>query len=157
MTKNKNNQPIWSSRIKKNSNNLFRKVLLCRTHLVTKHNLPINDWSSSFVVVFLFFCWGVWNRQNLLAGMKPGYETGVWIRGMTPGMNPGMNPGMKPGMKPATWKMIMPYKYKYIYIYIWLYVCIYIYHVRSLIGVRAFYIKFGSKIRCLNFSWPNTF
>ena len=26
MTKNKNNQPIWSSRIKKNSNNLFRKV-----------------------------------------------------------------------------------------------------------------------------------
>ena len=25
MTKNKNNQPIWSSRIKKNSNNLFRK------------------------------------------------------------------------------------------------------------------------------------
>ena len=26
MTKNKNNQPIWSSRIKKNSNNLFKKV-----------------------------------------------------------------------------------------------------------------------------------
>ena len=26
MTKNKNNQPIWSSRIKKNSNNLFRKI-----------------------------------------------------------------------------------------------------------------------------------
>ncbi|MDA9723939.1 argininosuccinate lyase, partial [Candidatus Pelagibacter sp.] len=26
MTKNKNNQPIWSSRIRKNSNNLFRKV-----------------------------------------------------------------------------------------------------------------------------------
>ena len=26
MTKNKNNRPIWSSRIKKNSNNLFRKV-----------------------------------------------------------------------------------------------------------------------------------
>ncbi len=26
MTKNKNNQPIWSSRIKKSSNNLFRKV-----------------------------------------------------------------------------------------------------------------------------------
>ena len=26
MTKNKNNQPIWSSRIKKNSNSLFRKV-----------------------------------------------------------------------------------------------------------------------------------
>ena len=26
MTKNKNNQPIWSSRIKKKSNNLFRKV-----------------------------------------------------------------------------------------------------------------------------------
>jgi argininosuccinate lyase len=26
MSKNKNNQPIWSSRIKKNSNNLFRKV-----------------------------------------------------------------------------------------------------------------------------------
>ena len=26
MTKNKNNQPIWSSRIKRNSNNLFRKV-----------------------------------------------------------------------------------------------------------------------------------
>ena len=26
MTKNKNNQPIWSSRIKKNPNNLFRKV-----------------------------------------------------------------------------------------------------------------------------------
>ena len=26
MTKNKNNQPIWSSRIKKNSSNLFRKV-----------------------------------------------------------------------------------------------------------------------------------
>ena len=26
MTKNKNNQPIWSSRMKKNSNNLFRKV-----------------------------------------------------------------------------------------------------------------------------------
>ena len=26
MTKNKNNQPIWSARIKKNSNNLFRKV-----------------------------------------------------------------------------------------------------------------------------------
>ena len=26
MTKNKNNQPIWRSRIKKNSNNLFRKV-----------------------------------------------------------------------------------------------------------------------------------
>ena len=26
MTKNKNNQPIWSSRIKENSNNLFRKV-----------------------------------------------------------------------------------------------------------------------------------
>ncbi len=26
MTKNKNNQPIWSSRIKKNSNNIFRKV-----------------------------------------------------------------------------------------------------------------------------------
>ena len=26
MTKNKNNQPIWSSRIKKNFNNLFRKV-----------------------------------------------------------------------------------------------------------------------------------